>query len=492
MQDTAHFSAIQLARLVRARELSPVELVRDTLDRIEQRNKSVNAFVTVCADQAREAAERAERAVLAGDELGPLHGVPIGVKDLDPVAGMPVTRGSRVFANRIAKDTILCVARLQQAGAIVVGKTNTPEFGHKAVTDNTLFGPTSTPFNLAMNAGGSSGGSAAAVAEGLVPIAHGSDGGGSLRVPAAFCGVFTMMTTFGRVAVPARPNAFRRFNPQVVHGALSRSVEDCAVALDAMSGGDSRDPYSFTPQDKLTDGLTRSLRGKRIAYLPDLGGYPVEQEVERVARAALPALTEAGAQVVEVDFRLPVPHGEITAMWRSFLSVCHAESAEVSRRQGIDMVEEFGAVIDDEYIESVIAGGRLSAIDLRMLDIVRTQVFDAFADLFDSYDLITSPVNGVAGIPNEDDRTTAGPREVAGQPVDHLVGWSLTGPFNLIASPAASVPAGRSRNGVPVGLQIAGPRFHDLDVIAACAAFERHRPWRDDYLALDALRGAEA
>ncbi|MFE4050609.1 amidase [Streptomyces sp. YIM B13518] len=492
MQETANLSAIQMARLVRARELSPVELVRDSLDRIEQRNKSVNAFVTVCAGQALEAAERAERAVLAGETTGPLHGVPIGVKDLDAVAGIPVTRGSRVFADRIAKDTVLSVARLQRAGAIVVGKTNTSEFGYKAVTDNTLFGPTSTPFNLAMNAGGSSGGSAAAVAEGLVPLAHGSDGGGSLRIPAAFCGVFTMMTTFGRVAVPARPNAFRRYSPQVCHGVLSRSVADCAVALDAMSGSDPRDPYSFTPQDELTGGLTRSLSGKRIAYVPDLGGYPVEPEVERVARAALPALAEAGAKVVEADFQLPVPHGEITAMWRRFLSVCHAESAEFSRRQGTNMVDDFRGVVDDGYIESVMAGGKLSALDLRMTEIMRTQVLDAFTDLFESYDLVVSPVNGVTGIPNASNRTTVGPREVAGQPVDPLVGWSLTVPFNLIGSPAASVPAGRSGNGVPVGLQIVGPRFHDVDVITACAAFERQRPWHDEYLALDGLRGKEA
>ncbi|GAA0619904.1 amidase [Kutzneria viridogrisea] len=485
MDNFAHMPATRLADMIRRRDVSPVEVVKACLERIEQRNPEVNAFVTLCPEQALDAAQRAEHAVLAGEPLPPLHGVPIAVKDLDPVAGVRMTRGSAVYADLVPTETVECVERLVRAGAIVVGKTNTPEFGHKATTDNSLFGPTSTPFNLAMNAGGSSGGSAAAVAAGLVPIAQGSDAGGSLRVPASFCGVFTLMTTFGRVAVPARPNAFRRLNPMVCFGALTRTVEDSALVLDLMSGPHSRDPYSFPVHDRLGDHLNRSLAGVRVAYTPTLGGYPVEPEVDALVRAAVPVLAQAGAEVDEVDFRLPLPHGELTSVWRRYLKVAHAESVEYSRRNGLDMLGEWRDRIAPEFVESATLGAQPSAVDSKMDDIVRTEVLDAFEDLFDDYDLVVSPVNCVTGIANDSTRTTKGPATVAGEPVDEQVGWSMTSPFNFIGSPAASVPVGRAANGVPVGLQIAARRGNDVAVAAASAAFERCRPWQDLYLALE-------
>ncbi|MCM2388367.1 amidase [Streptomyces albipurpureus] len=485
MDDLRSLTAVQLTELIRSRAVSPVEVVRSSLERIEQLNPAVNAFVTVCADKALASAKEAERAVMSGGELGPLHGIPIGVKDLDPVAGVRLTRGSRLFAEDLAQETILCVERLVEAGAIVVGKTNTPEFGFKATTDSSLSGPASTPFNLAMNAGGSSGGSAAAVATGMVPLAQGSDAGGSLRVPGAFCGVFTMMTTFGRVAVPARPNAFRRLNPMVCYAPLARTVEDAVLGLDLMSGPHPRDPYSFPVNEALAEALAPSLAGMRVAYIPDLGGYPVEPEVEAVVRSALPALKEAGAEIVEVDFRLPLPHAELTAMWRRYLSLCHAESAEVSRGQGIDLLGEQGQVVDPGYLESVRVGAALSAVDFRLGDLVRTQILDAFEDLFDAFDLVVSPVNCVAGIPNDTTRTTVGPRQVAGQDVDEYVGWSMTSPFNLIGSPAATVPVGRSANGVPVGMQIAARRHNDAAVVRGAAACQEHLPWQHLYQELD-------
>lgn len=488
MDDLAYLPAARLAELIRTRRLSPVEVVTATLDRIERHNGSVNAFVTVCAERALDEARAAADAVARGDRLGPLHGVPIGVKDLDPVAGVRTTRGSRIFEKDVPNDTILCVRRLQDAGAIVVGKTNTPEFGYKATTDSTIFGPASTPFNRAMNAGGSSGGSAAAVAAGLVPLAQGSDAGGSLRVPGAFCGVFTLMPTFGRVAVPARPNAFRRLNPMVCYAPLTRTVEDAAIGLDLMSGPHPRDPYSFPVAGSLRDALTGSLAGVRVAYAPTLGGYPVEDEVDAIVRSATTVLAEAGADVEEVGFKLPLPHGELTTMWRQYLSLCHAETAEISREQGIDLTGELRHLVAPDYLESVATGDRLSAVRFRLADVLRTVVLDAFEDLFDEYDLLVSPVNCVTGVPNSTDRDTVGPTEVAGEPVDRLVGWSMTSPFNLIGSPAATVPAGRAANGVPVGLQIAARRFGDERVITACAAFERLRPWRDSYAELAAAR----
>ncbi|MEU2118019.1 amidase family protein [Streptomyces sp. NPDC016459] len=481
MTDSTELSATRLADAIRRREISPVEAVQAALDRIEKTDPAVNAFVTVCGERALERAADAERAVGSGAELGPLHGVPIGVKDLDPVAGVRMARGSLVFAEDVPQETISCVARLEEAGAIVVGKTNTPEFGFKATTDSALFGPASTPFNPAMNAGGSSGGSAAAVAAGMVPLAQGSDAGGSLRVPAAFCGVFTLMPSFGRVAVPAKPNAFRRYNPMVCYSTLARTVADAALGVDLMSGEHPYDPYSYPVTGRLADELHGDLTGLTVAYSPDLGGYPVEPEVEAVVRAALPALRAAGATVEEIDFELPLPHAELTAMWRRYLSVAHAESAAISRDSGIDLLGAYAGSIDPGYLDSVRVGQSLSAVDFRLEDLGRTRVLYAFESVFDRYDLIVSPVNSVAGIPNSPGRDTVGPDTVAGQRVDPYVGWSLTSPYNLIGSPAASVPVGRAGNGVPVGLQVAARRRGDALVIRAAAALEKHRPWAAGY-----------
>ncbi|MEV6120134.1 amidase family protein [Streptomyces sp. NPDC052077] len=485
MSETTELSATGLAAAVRRREVSPVEAVRAALDRIEKTNPAVNAFVTVCAERALERAAAAERAVTAGAELGPLHGVPIGVKDLDPVAGVRTGRGSLVFAEDVPQETILCVERLEEAGAIVVGKTNTPEFGFKATTDSALHGPASTPFNPAMNAGGSSGGSAAAVASGMVPLAQGSDGGGSLRVPAAFCGVFALMPSFGRVPVPARPNAFRRLNPMICYAPLARTVADAALGVDLMSGAHPYDPYSFPSAGRLTEELHGDLTGLTVAYSPDLGGYPVEPEVEAAVRAALPALRDAGATVEEVDFRLPLPHAELTTTWRRYLSVAHAESAAISRENGIDLLGDYAGSIDRGYLDSIRVGDALGAVEFRLEDLKRTRVLYAFEELFDRYSLVVSPVNCVSGIPNSDGRDTVGPSSVEGQAVDPFVGWSLTSPFNLIGSPAASVPVGRAANGVPVGLQIAARRREDALVIRASAALEARLPWAASYRDLD-------
>lgn len=478
-------SATELAEMVRRRSLSPVEIVDECLRRIEELNPAVNAFVTVCADRAREAAREAERAVVANVALGPLHGVPIAVKDLDPVAGVRTTRGSRLYANKVPNRTVECVARLEAAGAIVVGKTNTPEFGEKAVTDNLLFGPTSTPFHLGMNSGGSSGGSAAAVASGMVPMAQGSDGGGSMRIPAAFCGAVTLVTSFGRVAVPARPNAFRRLNPMICFGVLTRTVEDNVVALDVMSGPHPGDPFSY-PVEPLAPALSRQLAGMRVAYLPTLGGYPVEPEVEKIVRSSLWALSEAGAHVDEPDFELPMTHTEVSNLWRRYISVGNAESVEISRRNGSDMLSEFRDLVSPDFLTEALKGAERSAVDMRMDDVARTTLLDAFSELHLRYDLIVSPVNCVSGIENAGDRSTLGPTQVAGEPVDPRTGWSMTYPFNLIGHPSAAVPVGSASNGVPVGMQVAAPRFRDDLVVAAAAAVERHLPWRDQYASIGA------
>lgn len=488
MDELAYQPAARLAAMIRSRELSPVELVRACLDRIERRNPAVNAFVTVCADEALENARRAERAVIGGDPLPPLHGLPVGIKDLDPVAGLRTTQASFAFENEIPRASGISAARLQQAGAIVIGKTNTPEFGHKAITDNALFGPTSTPFDLSANSGGSSGGAAAAVAEGMVPIAQGSDAGGSLRVPASLCGVFAFMGTFGRVPTVVRPNAFGLLNPMVCYGPVTRTVEDGALVFQALAGPHARDPFSLPEaSEPLADALHRPLTGLRIAYSPDLGGFPVEPDVAAVVRESLGALIEDGAEVAEVDIKLPRPHQEFTALWRRMQAVRQVEFITRTRRAGIDVLAHRDRIAPT-YLELLEIGARPSAVDYRLEDVLRSELLDTMEDVFDEYDLVVSPVTSVARIPNAPDRTTTGPSMVMGQAVNPLVGWCLTGLYNFIGSPAASVPAGFTPAGLPVGLQVAARRFDEPLVIAACAAMERRRPWHESYLALEAER----
>jgi len=476
-------SAAELALAVRTRRLSPVEIVQAHLGAIERRNPAINAYVTVLAEPALEAARAAERAVMRGDALGPLHGVPFALKDLfETKAGVRTTYGSLPFRDHVAAVTSTPVARLEAAGAIALGKTNTPEFGYKGTTDNRLFGPTSTPFAPGKNAGGSSGGSAAAVAAGLAPLGEGSDGGGSIRIPAALCGVYGFKATFGRVPVAARPDAFLLHTPYAHSGPLTRTVEDAALMLRAMAGPDPRDPLSLP---ELGDDLAAATRapvgGMRVAYSPDFGGFPVEPGVRAVVERALGALEELGMHVEVVDVAWTRPHQELADMWTRTSAVRAVESAVSMARAGVDLLGELADELDPDYRHKLERGRGVSAVDYRLDDVLRTEVFDALQDVFDRHDLLVTPTLSVAGIDNAADGTTRGPEEVEGQRVDPFIGWCLTYPLNFTGHPAASLPAGTTPEGLPVGLQLVGRRFEDARVLAASAAFERARPWLGAY-----------
>lgn len=476
-------SAAELALAIRMRRLSPVEIVRAHLDAIERRNPAINAYVTVLAEQALEAARHAERAVMRGDALGPLHGVPFALKDLfETKAGVRTTYGSLPFRDHVAEVTSTPVARLEAAGAIALGKTNTPEFGYKGTTDNRLFGPTSTPFAPGKNAGGSSGGSAAAVAAGLAPLGEGSDGGGSIRIPAALCGVYGFKATFGRVPVAARPDAFLLHTPYAHSGPLTRTVEDAALMLQAMVGPDPRDPLSLPALgDDLVAATRAPVAGMRVAYSPDFGGFPVEPRVRAAVERALGALEELGMHVERVEIDWTRPHQELADMWTRTSAVRAVESAVTMARAGVDLMGELADELDPDYRHKLERGRTVSAVDYRLDDVLRTEVFDALQDVFDHHDLLVTPTLSVAGIDNAADGTTRGPDEIEGQRVDPFIGWCLTYPINFTGHPAASIPAGTTPEGLPVGLQVIGRRFEDARVLAVSAAFERARPWHDAY-----------
>jgi len=483
-EEICFMPATELAARIRRRDLSPVEVVEAFLERIEERNARINAYVTVIGDEAREAAKEAERAITSGEDLGPLHGVPVAIKDLfDYKAGVRNTYGLKPMADYVPERSATYVERLENAGAIVIGKTNTPEFGHRGITDNLLFGPTSTPFAPGKNAGGSSGGSAAAVADGLAPIAQGSDGGGSIRIPASFCGVYGIKATFGRVASATRPDAFLSHTPFTNSGPLSRTVEDAALMLGVMAGPHPRDPFSL-PDDgsNYLAATRRSIRGMRIAYSPNFDIFPVEEEVLSVVGEAVKAFEEAGALVEKASVGLKQDQRELSDIWMREVGVRYAEiSANFKKAGAVDLLGDHREDLTPQLVNLLEAGQKMSALDYRLDDVVRTEVFDAIQDLFERYDLLLTPTLAVPPFDNADDGNTVGPSEINGEEVDPLLGWCLTYPINYTGHPAASVPAGFTTEGLPIGMQIVGQRFADETVLAASATFERMRPWHDSY-----------
>src|SRR5712692_5241305 len=307
-------SAAELAGRIRRRELSPVELMSSTIQRIEQRNPSLNAFVFTDFDQAMERARAAEAAVTSGANLGPLHGVPTAMKDLfDFKPGWPSTFGGiRTLRNQVIDAYCPFAERMERAGAIIVGKTNSPIMGLRGIADNYLFGPTHNPFDLTRNPGGSSGGSAAAVADGLVSIAEGTDAGGSIRIPAAWCNAYGYRASFGRVPFTGRPNAFAGLTPFLFEGTLTRTVEDAAIGLQVMAGPDPLDPFSLLDTPDFTAGLKGSIKGWKVAFTPDFDVFPIEAPVAGTVADAVRAFTDAGATVETVKVGLKRTQHELS------------------------------------------------------------------------------------------------------------------------------------------------------------------------------------
>lgn len=480
--------AWQQAAAVKAKAVRPRELVLEYARRVERFNGQVNAYVATCVDAAVERADQVENAIRRGDDPGPLAGVPVALKDLfDLHSAMPHTYGSVPLAEHVPPRTADHVRRLESAGAIVLGKTNVPEFGHQGVTDNKLFGPTSTPFHLGMNAGGSSGGSAAAVASGIAGLALGSDGGGSVRIPAAFCGVVGFKPTFGHLPQTVRPNAFTVASPFVQQGTLTRTVNDAALLLEVLMRPSTRDPWSAAgPAHGLREACARPAPKGRVAYSVDFGTFPVEPAVTAVVAASVEHLGELGLHVEAVAGPLTTSHEVLATAWRQLTAVANAERLDRLAAEGFDLLRDDGADLTPTYADLLAEGQRLNAVDYARIGRLRTNVFDELEALLETYDFVVTPTLAVPFVANADRGVTTGPAQVAGQRVDPLIGWCLTYPVNFTGHPAASVPAGRGLAGVPVGLQVVGRRGEDRRVLELCAAVEEASPWHTWYGELEA------
>lgn len=480
--DLTLWPATDLAALIRRRAISPVELTETYLRRIEAENPTINAYTFVAADAARKAARQAETAVMRGDPLGALHGLPIAVKDAYNVAGMPTTNCSLPLAKWVADADDPVVERLKRAGAIAIGKTNMPEFGCRGITDNKLFGLTCSPIAPHLNSLGSSGGSAAAVAGGLAALGHASDGGGSIRIPAAACGVFGIKASWGRVPLCVRPNAFFS-SPMVGVGSVARTVGDAALMMKVIDGPHASEPFSFPlPRLDYAQACERDVRGLRVAFSPTIGGHAVDPEVAEAIKDAVAGLDGLVAGVEEQELQLGRSMTEALDAWYVMICVEGAANDRVLAAQGIPLYDEHRDELTPEFARTIGLGRTIDAVRYVEAGLLRTELFDAVERMFENFDLIVGPTLAIAGVENaKDGRPTRGPSVVNGQEVDSELGWVLTYPFNLTGHPAASVPVGLTPNGAPVGLQVIGRRFRDDDVFALSAAFERLRPWQARY-----------
>ena len=476
-------SAAELGREVLAGRITPTEAVRFFEGRIEARNPSINAFVYTRFEEAEAAARTLERRLSAGENPGPFAGVPFALKDFLPSKqGWPNSHGGvRALIRTDPFDSEFCRA-MEAAGGIALGKTNAPAFGFRGTCDNRLYGPTSTPFAPGFNSGGSSGGSAAAVADGLVPIAEGSDGGGSIRIPAAWCSLFGFKASVGTIPSVCRPDAWTATHPYCFNGGLTRTVEDSAVLLNCMARHDPRDPLSLPrTEPDYTRHLGRSLKGWRIGFTPDFGVFPVEPETAQIVERAALRFTEAGASVEPLRFSLRRSAFELAECWCRSICVDTAIELELWKREGLDLVRDHREELPEEFIAWNRRTAAGNILDYYAFNCVRTELYDALQEALTEYDLILSPTTSCLPVKNAADGGTKGPCSIGGRAVEPLIGFCQTFFANFTGHPAASVPAGLSESGLPVGMQLIGRRFRDGDLLAAAAAFEKIQPWRNLY-----------
>jgi Asp-tRNA(Asn)/Glu-tRNA(Gln) amidotransferase A subunit family amidase len=460
LSDLLFTPAAELVQRIRRRELSPVELTRAVVERAELLQPILHAFMTLDSEQALRTAHTAEAAVMGGAELGPLHGLPVSVKDLEQTAGLRTTFGSKFFEHNVPRVDGVVTARLRAAGAIVLGKTNTPNFGHKDMSDNLLMPATRNPWQLDRTPGGSSGGAAAAVAAGIGPFAHGSDGAGSLRIPAALCGVFGFKPSFGRV--PYWPNqdfwAARSHN-----GPLARTVRDAALLLQTMAGPDQRDPVSLDgPAEDYVAACDGDLKGLRVAWSADFGYAAVDPEVRQLASRAAERFAELGCSMEE-----PTPTWPDPAEWASLLWDYATFIRNVSR------VDEHPEWFEPSMLEQIEHGRHASALEVGQALLARTTLYEQMRQFMQPFDVLLTPQMPCAAWSLD-----GYPTEIDGRPTptmfDHL---PFTFPFNLTGWPAASVPCGFTSAGLPVALQIVTPWRQDAQCLRAAAAFEAAQPW---------------
>ena len=458
-EDLGFMPATELAELIRTKKISPVEYMRTLLERIETLEPSVNAFAYLAADQAMDAARTAEKALMSGDRIGRLHGVPATIKDLVITKDMPTQSGSLIFQDYQPTEDSPVVPRLQAEGAIILGKTTTSEFGWTGVSHSPLTGITHNPWKHGYSAGASSAGAGAGAAAGYGPLHQGSDGAGSIRMPAHFCGVFGLKPSFGRV--PYYPVGVGDMTSHM--GPMSRTVADSALMLEVMAGPHPLDYTTLEagPAHYLAR-LREGIRGKKIAYSPDLGHARVDPDVAVLVRKAAERFAELGASVEEVKTPWAAPGPDLVRFFWS---------AHQTRLQ--PYLKEWESRMDPGLVACIKASENVSVAEYQAARERKMPYIAAIHRWFEDWDFLLTPSASVAAFPAEKLMPDHWPHHAW-----DWVSWAeFSHPFNMSWNPAASVPCGFTAEGLPVGLQIVGKRFDDLGVLQASAAFELAQPW---------------
>jgi aspartyl-tRNA(Asn)/glutamyl-tRNA(Gln) amidotransferase subunit A len=454
-----YMTAVEWAAKIRGKEMSPVEAMRALLARIAAVDPKINAFAYLAGDQAMEAARAAEKAVMAGERLGRLHGVPVTIKDLCWTRDMPTQHGSMTSKGAQPTEDTPVVPRLKAEGAIVVGKTTTSEFGWKGVSQSPLTGITHNPWKRGMNAGASSAGAGAAAAAGLGPLHQGSDGAGSIRMPSHFCGIFGLKPSFGRV--PYYPVSTGDLTSHM--GPMARSVADAALMLEVMGGPHPLDyttleAWPAAYQARLGEGI----KGARVAYSPDLGVARVDPDIAALVKAAATRFADLGAQVDEVKIPWGGPGPDlIRFFWSAHLT---------SRKP---LLEKWEKQMDPGLVACIQASENVTVAEYQAARERKMRYIANINAWFEDWDFLLTPAVSVAAFPA--DRLM--PAHWPSHPWDWVSWAEFSYPFNMAWNPAASVPCGFTAEGLPVGLQIVGRRFDDLGVLQASAAFEAMQPW---------------
>ncbi len=449
--------ATELVQRIRRKQLSARELMQASLAQIERVNPKLNAIVSLYAEQAMQQALAADEKQARGEALPALHGLPVAHKDLFLTRGMRTTFGSPIFKDYIPEQNLLIVDRLQQAGAISVGKTNTPEFGAGSQTFNVVFGKTLNPYDTGKTCGGSSGGSAVALAAGMVPLADGSDMGGSLRCPANFCNVVGLRTSPGRVPVwPAKTG----WSTLGVQGPMARTVADCALMLSVIAGPDARSPIAIAESGSAFAGsLARDFKGVRVAWSADLGGLPVDAGVSAVLASQRPAFSALGCALEEA-----------TPDFSDANEIFHTLRAWQFELAYGELLDAHRGLLKDTVVWNIEAGRKLDGPRIGAAELKRTALFNRMHDFMQKYEFLILPVNQMPPFDVEQPYI----REINGQKMDTYIDWMKSCYFITVTGhPAISVPCGFTAEGLPVGVQIVGRHQDDWGVLQLAHAFEQ-------------------
>jgi Asp-tRNA(Asn)/Glu-tRNA(Gln) amidotransferase A subunit family amidase len=458
--------ATELAQKIREKKLSPTEVVEAFLAQTDKVNSEVNAYALLPHELARKEAKEAEAAITSGQELGPLHGVPVAIKDLTEAKGVETTFGSYALRGNIPENDSILVERTKRAGGIQMGRTNSPEFGHSGASSrNLVYGATVNPWNPAHSPGGSSGGSAVAVATAMAPVAEGTDGGGSVRMPASCCGIFGLKPTFGRIPVGILETHFETL---ANFGPMTWTVRDAALLMSVWTGPHTGDALSLPDTgDDWLGSLDGDVDGMKIAYSPDLG-WAVDPRVNAVVDSAVGKLADIGCKVEQVEVELT--QETYDAEFGQWSALCGSLFDKY-------VTEENRPHMTPYLLEMIEKGKAMSAVEYLNRNIVRRCWYDQVERILDTHDFLVCPT--LASLPPSIDSISTGPEVVGGKPVHGWLGWALTWPFNLSMHPVATIPAGFAEGNLPVGMQIISRRFRETDILRLSARFEEAAPWAD-------------